>query len=68
MRNTKNFLKRVRRKNKKNHRAKNFDELEEAFFNLVQKHNILSRDFRILQAEVVRQDKVINDPMNRKYC
>jgi len=48
-------MKNVRRKLKKRSRAQNFGELEEAFFGLVQKHNILVKEHRKLEQKVERQ-------------
>ena len=42
-------MKNVRRQPKKRSRARTFDELEYAFYDLVQKHNLLNESHRELQ-------------------
>ena len=65
-------MKNVRRQLKKRTRAQNFDELEAAFFGLVQKHNILVKEHRELEQKVGRQRRQIaavrEDCEPRYYC
>jgi len=65
-------MKNIRRQLKKRTRAQDFDELEQAFFGLVQKHNILVKEHRKLEKEVSGQGEQIaavrNDCEPRYYC
>jgi len=65
-------MKNIRRQLKKRSRAQDFDELEQAFFGLVQKHNILVKEHRALEKKVGRQREQIasirDDCEPRYYC
>ena len=51
----------IRRQPKKRSRARTFDELETAFYNLVQKHNILSKEHRDLQTKHNKLVSIVGD-------
>ena len=54
-------MKNVRRRLKKRNRAQNFDELEEALFMLLLKHNLLVKSHRKLQGKCINIQSVVDD-------
>lgn len=60
-------MKNFRRKMKKNTRAKTFDELEKAFFDLAQKHNILYNSHRRLEQKLKNLNRDIADNQPKYY-